>query len=430
MRSNARNSLLALGSAVVFLVPGLLRISHGALGPYGESSFSLFTAHGIFPWMVQQMIGWLGSSIGPVLLTSVLGGIAMLLLLQLFNKVKLTPQEQLLALSITLVSPVMMGTFSTPQRDSLALVGLLLLTLANLEQWWVVGIFAGFFIGAESATLGILALLVIAVFSKRNAWRSVQGIGVIVGYVAFLPTVTWGHGILDALRSIIAELGNARGMSAMLFAVAIISMPIVWRRREQYAGMLWAASPIFLMPLLGKPMGFVALFGIAGIAAVGIAELLRRPWESRGLQQLTALIIICGILFSVITFLTGALALPPRMSEQRALAYIATNAGSDTKIFADPSQAAMVEALAHVQVGTVVHAPGERREVERMLEQLQSTENPLPARQLMLDHDITILFLTPGIDRSYPWAQSVKLTTAKKFTNLYADGQVTVWALK
>ena len=168
------------------------------------------------------------------------------------------------------------------------------------------------FFGLFHGIVAALVLLIVSQWKKSiDSWfYTIFGIMTLACTVLYLPLYL-KYGLIEfipptdigILRQYFADMGSMNGFSVFSVMLALIGFPICWQHKRK----AWAAFlAFFIVLLMSLWLPYMTLYlgiAVAIFSAIALLRLIERRWMLKQIQNITLLLIMCGILFSFISYI-------------------------------------------------------------------------------------------------------------------------------
>ncbi len=128
-----------------------------------------------------------------------------------------------------------------------------------------------------------------------------------------------------SLSNLVSDFGSYYGMSIFTLMLASIGFFIFWNKKENHfyflAILMFFLIPSFYFPFLNIFLNFL----LAYLAALAFLSLQERQWEQSIIKSATTILIICGLLFSTISFITQFVENEPTKGQAESLIWLHEN---------------------------------------------------------------------------------------------------------
>jgi len=135
----------------------------------------------------------------------------------------------------------------------------------------------------ENIIAYFLTLILLFLFSRVNL------------LLDFTPTIL-GFGEL------FSEFGSLQGYTIMILGLAIIGIASWWMKNSERTTMILVTSSLFIISIVYPTIKLITLTLFAIYAGFAINYLIKREWRLEILKNITLLLIICSLIFSLVVF--------------------------------------------------------------------------------------------------------------------------------
>ena len=144
--------------------------------------------------------------------------------------------------------------------------------------------------------------------------------------------------------TLITDLGSIIGVGIFTILLLIIGIYNLWEEKYMHLGQyLLLAIGLILWVSLGNFAAFYLNFIFAYISAWGLEYLLESKWESALFKKFTTIVLICGLLFSFLSYANRLVTSQPDMSIKEAAEWIKNYSPKDSVILSIPSRGFWIE---------------------------------------------------------------------------------------
>lgn len=378
-----------------------------------------------------------------LLLIAVVGAVlAVLLYYALLVRAGFAPERAVMAGFIVALTPGFVYLFSsfTPNGLAVAVVlAALWVYLASRGLLWRILSFVLFLVaslfGVAHLILAAIALLT-GVLVERSRAGAVFSVAFLLAAVALLSS-PWRAAGMQAMHGvsfpfgILAELGFLPGVGVFMVLTAGIGLFALWNRRAEF----W---PLYLLLFAGLVASYVVGSGAVGylvfigaiFSASGIAILLERKWSVDALKQLTLLLIACGFLFSILSFLAVMPSHAPSSSLLAASHWL--RQAPQGTVLSLPAYGFVLQQVAGKKVaGDPFSSPANRKEINELFQ----LRNVGDANRAFGAAGIRYLLIDDAMRAGLVWRRSDQgllfvLKNDPAFRHVYSQDGVDVWVFR
>jgi hypothetical protein len=389
------------------------------------------------------------------ILPFLMGMLSALLFNSILGYFRVEPPKRLIILSFFIFSPVFiyMFSFSTPlcMLVFLDLLGVWLFTKKSpvCKVLAIICLAPVPFFGLLNAAITALAILLLVIYQKEGKWFFVALMAVfllgcvsaglsspsLLGYaLADKPAFLKSNPIQDSLSLFGAKIG----FSVVAIFLAAFGLVSTWghRMREYYFYMM--ALLIALVFLVDTSFNIYLNFIIVILSAYGFFALMERRWDLSVVRDLTLFIIVLGIIFSAVSFISDSATGLPGKDTVKALLWLERHSDPGDIVVSSYKNGFWIEYYAQrpVVLDALVHGSeeSENRYVETAT--LFSTRNLSMASHILDKYDAKYVLIDKStmqpmlINDKKQLGLPFLMQNSEKFEKKKELGDIEVWKFR
>lgn len=262
------------------------------------------------------MLALVGYMISPVfasiILPLMLGMGTIIIFYLLLERFPLERVERFAALSIFIVSPAFIYVFSASTEHSLSLFLIMLSILLYLKG----GIyqkfaFASFILACMNSMFnGILLLLVLTIYviKTKDNQKHIFFLLMLLLMLAFFVhppwTSTYPPMVEGLTNGIVSDLGAKIGFSVFIVVLCLLGIIWTWPEKKRITALYILLAALLIISYFTGSEKIIYMSPIISIfAGAAVNRINKFRWRLDIMKNLTMLIIICGLLFSSISYI-------------------------------------------------------------------------------------------------------------------------------
>src|SRR3989344_9500114 len=274
---------------VFLLLPGTLRESDFPIGE--EAYYHLARSESVF----GTGFGW-NFLLGYFPLNFLLLFTGLLSLLFIFLNLKMLKlEEKLLALGFFIVSPAFVYLFNVGERFGAGFLFSLIASYFLFDKKYLIAAAISLLILLFDIWMGFFILFLIMLYFLLMKEKK-KFFYLLIGVFLF-STLLLG----DFSIGIVSDLGAKVGSSVFALSFALGCFLFFWNKKK-FLLLYWAAGLLFLFSLKVEFGIFYFSLLLSTLMSICFFELLRAKWESKLIRDLILLIIVCGLMFSGLSY--------------------------------------------------------------------------------------------------------------------------------
>jgi len=356
--------------------------------------------------------------------------------------------QRALILFIFVMSPLFIYCFSVSNSYSAAIFLLLMgfyLFVKKKKVFFVFSVISFFlasFFGILNAIITITLLLNYLLLNKKKLKRFFIVLFVLLAASSlyYLPFYV-KHGLpenfsfisVNVLQQSVSDMGSLFGFAVFALILALIGLIITWKNKKQlifvYLTILILVIASFYLKYSNMYLNFIfSVFG--GIALVKIIKL---KWEVEAIKRLTILVLICGLIFSTVSYLTRISNLEPNKDIISSLEWLKDNSEPNDVVFSHYSRGFWIEFFGRpvVMDSMFNYAP----DVERRFndsQQIFYDTHLEHTKNLLKKYNISYIWIDKKMKQGLVWTKKEQgllflFRNKETFKNIYNKGNVEIW---
>lgn len=325
---------------ILLLLPNIIRINKGAYLISNQAYLHLHNAQylGSHFNFYNLLIAPLAKTNFSFIINVILGLICIYLLFLLY-KDRMQIDELNLCLLLLVISPFFMYLFSTLNSYGFIIV-LFLLYLVIWESQikfyqvylFIISFILGMFGWMTTIIFLFFVLMIIVPFYFKHKSKSIiisyliSLIGAVVATLIFSREFTVKLFPNNIFSELIIDLGGTLGVSSFMLILLFIGVVFLWRKKFS---LVFAFVFLLLWSIIfGAEYNAYLGIIIVIISVYGLKFLLVREWMIKDMKNFSILLIICGLIFTTITFQVRLIDYQPSAQVHEALLAISNDKDS------------------------------------------------------------------------------------------------------
>ena len=240
-----------------------------------------------------------------------------------------------------------------------------------------------------------------------------SGILLVYSGISFSVFRTISPSIQSLLENSIAELGAMSGFGIMTLVLALIGIIVAFVERNLQIYVLGVMLAVGSMALVDIRLIFMLNLMLSAYGAYGFSVLIKRKWYSEDLKKLTVLVIVCGLLFTQLSYLPRVSEIEPRREVADALRWMAEL--DEGVVLSEPGYSSFIQNIARKptlinhfdyapEIRSDIHEIFKSRELDRTMGLLRKHEvdyiliDSKMQRRIWLHPEDGLLFLFRDMD--------------------------------
>ncbi|MEE9525884.1 MAG: hypothetical protein V3V78_04740 [Candidatus Woesearchaeota archaeon] len=347
----------------------------------------------------------------------------------------------------TILSPLFIFLFATSNQHAIAITLILLgfLFFIKEKNYFIPSliIFAIMPIfGMLPSLISILALLVYTLNNKEKlkyfyTILTTTSAILLIYYLPFILFYSFPHSsnILNPniLTNLMSDLGGNIGYGIFTLILTFVGLYIVWKKEKQITGYLLLLALILLSFII--PELNIYIFPIISLfAGFGLHFIIKMKWKIDLIKTLTIILIICGLLFSTLSYINRLSRSSPTNEIFESLEWLKQNTATTDTIFTHYSKAHWVETIA--QRPTILNS--QITYTQDLKTRFNDSNTILYSRNFKLTtslldkHNIKYIYIDSEMKQGQVWTKPQQgllflFRNQETFKQVYNENNIEIW---
>ena len=239
----------------------------------------------------------------------------------------------------------------------------------------------------------------------------------------------------DLLLRTVSEFGGNFGIS--LFSVFLIFFGLrhLWKEKYQYSHVYLSLLVIFLIFLVNQKTSIYLALVMSPIISLGLIELYNSRWESFIIKNITLVLLVSGLIFSGLSFVSKIPQLPPSQDMIESLQFIKDNSNSNDVVFSHYTNGIFINSIAlrpNVLDENLMYAPHLKERLEDSNKLVKSRDFEL-TNSILQKYNIRYVYITPDMKNGLVWNEPeegllfVLKFSGDNFRRVYSQNGIEIW---
>ncbi len=388
-------------------------------------------------------------SIISILLPILLGVFCILLFYYILNKLGINLKVRMISTIVLAISPPFLFLFSTSNTYAFPVFLLLLSFYLALNN----KLFSSGVLIVLSSLFGFLnviialALFFVYTFLRDKKYVRFLYLSLSVVFFSFLLYLPYllNFGLPEKLnfsyfedtitfrfQNFVSDLGGKMGLGIFTILLSFLGFIASWRMKTRYS-FLYVSVLILLLISFFKleTILYLNLF-LCFLAAYAIVVMADMKWESKLIKNLTILILVCGLIFSGLSYINESSKTQPNKDEADGLNFLRTR--TNGVVFSYYSRGALISEISEKPVvldSFFTYTPNVNERWSDS-QKLFYTEDIRQAEKILDKYNIRYVFVDKKMKEGLIWDTNddgllFLLRFNKRFKNVYNINEIEVW---
>ncbi len=396
----------------------------------------------------------LGMQTASTLLPILLGLATIVLFYYTLLRLGIGMQVRSYATFILLLSPTYLQVFSVGEDTSLALfvlIAALYCFLMSAKRLFLSISLLLFFLlplfGIVFALAGLLALVLTVLFSEKRGFGLYKMNIIVIGFVLIVTTIVTrvmlfrGQSLFDlyplqasGIARAVAEFGIGPGIALFCLILALIGFSVTWKHKLlSFISLLSVILLFWLSLAYSAKFLILATMVLVVYAGAGLKQLIGMFWELKLLRNLTIVAVLCGILFSTLSFADLQRRVQPDTEHIASLQWMSENTRSGI-VLSHYTEGFFVQTIANRTVfdDEKIRSFDESAQKKRFAEEVFASYSLVNTTSMLKEQGISHLYITPVLKKGLVWSKNNEgllflLRNNETFRNIYDENGYEIW---
>jgi len=375
-----------------------------------------------------------------IIIPIIFAALSLLIMFKILKMLKLNEEVAKYGLIVLVISPAILYVFTVfSPKNFIYLMFLLTIFLAFKKNYW--GILTLMLLSLTNAIIGGITLVLLILSYLLNYTKDktqIYGCGLIyvltlLGLFLFSKT----NLIIDFTPTILgfgelfSEFGSLQGYTIMILGLAIIGIASWWMKNTERTTIILTISALFVISIIYPTIKLITITVFAVYAGFAIDYLIKREWILEILKNITLLLIICSLIFTMVVF--NATILKTVSYENVLGASQLTSADKGDTILSSEKNGFIIQNLAARKTfldGASYKYPGYSDKII-ILEQIYYSKNLKNLEEQLQNNSIKYIFVDSEMKQNL-WNNKEEglmffLINAKEFVKVYENNNIEIY---
>jgi hypothetical protein len=368
------------------------------------------------------------------LIISLISIVSILLGLIILKRVGFSNRFTLIFLTLIIVTPTFIFSFSTIAGYTIFLVlllsGFYFLTNKKNHLLAIIPFILATLIDLISSV--ILLLLLLIYFYLHNKEKSKEKIiylviffAIVTFFVFSIPLTLGPFHQENIISDLISDFGGLSGVSLFTLILALIGLSVTWKRKHYYLAYIILPLILILFIYNTETIFYLSIL-TCFFATIGIIELFSKKWNLEILKKFTFLILILGILFSTLTYVDRISETAPTKADLEVLTWVKENLAAEDNIFSIPEKSYFISYYTNNQPFYQYH--------QKNVNQANVTSTIItstyidPTFPLLEENNLSIIYIPEMFRKEFPEDRGLLfLLKNERFKLIHSQDNAEVW---
>jgi len=380
----------------------------------------------------------------------ILGIVSTIILFLILQQFKLHVKLKTITLLFWTLSPIFIYTFTLSNPYSLLIPLNLLgvyLFMRKEKVSFVLSVICFAMIPLFGFYHAIIPIMVLFFLSIKKKSR-LKKFYTVLTIIAFIAIVYNGYLLLsgnylqnirqiqpDLIRNSISDLGGKMGVGIFNIALLFIGLLVLWGHRKKFYSAYYSFIILALLYTF-IDFSFIIYLNIVVIliGAFGFYHLLKRRWQLKIIKTLTQLLVICGLLFSTVSYIDRVGSMEPNNEIVDSLLWLKSNSDEDGVILSHESNGFWIEYISEritISDSITKHTPGARI-IQNLSDEVFYSRDLVETTSLLQGSGVSHIWVDSKMGSGEVWTKNKEgllflFRNSETFKKPYNSTNVRVW---
>lgn len=240
---------------------------------------------------------------------------------------------------------------------------------------------------------------------------------------------------LQVFRTLISDLGGITGFGIFIFILAILGAVFYWKEKKiWYVFYIISAVLLASLSYMGNSTNLYLNFFVVIAASAGFLRLHNMRWKLRSVRNLTILVMICGLLFSTVSYMNVIVRLEPNQAVIDSLDWLEQNSEPGSIVLSHYTNGYWIEEIAERPVLVDEYATNKYKPkfLYKVADSIFYSRNLKQAKEILANYDIKYIWINPGMRSGLVWEEENQgllflLRDTETFKKAYSRDGIEIW---
>ena len=348
-------------------------------------------------------------------------------------------------LILLIINPSFIYTFTVSNPHSAAIVMTLLgfyLFLRNDRFSLALSIVCFAVVSLFSLMNTLLAILVLLAYTltERRKTNRFMLVVLLLALFSFARKAAFYYNYTympdtNVFGNLFSDLGGVIGFGIFSIILAVYGVVSNWKSKSSFI-YFFVLSVLLIISLLfiGNIANMYIMFLVAVSAGLGFVRLYELKWNVQTVKNLTMLILVCGLLFSTVSYVTRLSSLPPDSAAIESLDWLGANAFKDDFVLSHYDNGYLISTVARnpVLTDSLLASDYDQNFMYKVQDSMFYSRNLKQTKKLFEGYKVKYVYVTPEMKEGLVWSKPNEgllflFTSKSTFEKVYDKDGYEIW---
>jgi hypothetical protein len=239
------------------------------------------------------------------------------------------------------------------------------------------------------------------------------------------------------ITQIVSDLGSLNGLGIFSLILGLVGFSMIWKKRKELPLLFLPFLMMILFIFYETNIVVYLSFLISIFAGKAFFEIIKMDWESKTIKHLTLILIICGILFSTISYVNRISKMNPNEEVAESLDWLKHYSMQDEIVLSHYSRGFWIKYFADTQVLTDRNFEyfTDAEKILNNSNEIFYSRNLETTKELLREHKINYIWIDSEMKQGLVWQKQDEgllflFRNNETFKNIYNNQGVEIWEVK
>ncbi len=375
------------------------------------------------------------------------GLISVFLFFLLLKEIKINILQRSLILFVLVLSPAFIYTFSVSNKHSISIPLLLIGLYFLLKRKFY---FSAFFLIVSSFlslfNIAIVLIILLGAFFRKRDKKMLFIISIIlIIFLIYYVPFYYSYGLpekvqfihINHLQKFISGIGSVIGFSIFALILAIMGIAVTWKMKKELIFVYFAVVFLLSVSSYSINSNIYLNFFISIFAGLGFYSIIKRKWEVKLIMDLTILVLLCGLLFSSVSYINRLGSMQPDDNIRKSLEWLNEYSDPEEVVLSHYSKGAFIEYWAErpvVMDSLFEYAPDLNERYNDSVV-IFNSRNLKETKNLLEKYSIKYIGIDHEMKKGLVWKEEKQgllflFRNKETFKNIYSKNNIDIWEVK
>ncbi|MDD5086643.1 MAG: hypothetical protein PHV16_02730 [Candidatus Nanoarchaeia archaeon] len=236
---------------------------------------------------------------------------------------------------------------------------------------------------------------------------------------------------------IISDLGSLNGLGIFSLILGLVGFSMLWKKRKELSLLFLPLLITILFIFYENNIVVYLSFLISVFAGKAFFEIIKMEWEIKSVKNLTIILIVCGVLFSTISYINRVSRATPNEEITESLDWLKHYSMQDEIVFSHYSRGFWIKYFTdkHVIINqNFEYLPDAEKRFNDSNEIFYS-RNLETTKELLREYSINYIWIDNEMKEGLVWQEKDEgllflFRNSETFKNIYNNQGVEIWEVK